>query len=31
MLDLQDQMVFRRILQQADRYLGPDVFMLMQC
>lgn len=31
MLDLQDQMGFRWILQQADRFLGPVVFMLMQC
>lgn len=31
MLNLQDQMGFRRILQQADRFLGPVVFMLMQC
>lgn len=30
MLNLQDQMDFRRILQQADRFLGPVVF-LMQC
>lgn len=28
---LQYQIDFRRILQQADRFIGPVVFMLMQC